>query len=146
MVIHAGLRSKMASYLHFQDQAFETMSVKPGILVIEDDADLLSTVKSMLQSEGFKVYTSSTGVDALSIIEEKKPGLIITDIFLGGIDGRVICQCVKQNPETRHIPIIVMSGAPEIYNSIQHFGANDVVLKPFDNETLMNRVQRQVCA
>lgn len=114
--------------------------------MIEDDVEVLSTVKCMLQTEGFNVYTSTTGLDAITIIEEKKPGLIITDIYLGEIDGRTICKCVKKNPETSHIPIIVMSGASDIYNTIQHFGANDVVLKPFDKTTLMNRIQRQLCA
>jgi len=121
-------------------------SKKHKILVIEDDADVLAAVESILTVKGFEVYTSSTGLDAMSLVEEKKPSLVITDIFLGDVDGRIICQSIKNNPQTSHIPIIIISGKPEIYNTIQHVGANDVVLKPFNHETLLQRVERQLCA
>ena len=117
------------------------------IFVIEDDDIVRDTVELLLRYKGYQVITSATGRDVLERIEEFKPDLILTDIFLGELDGREICQCVKNNPKTNHIPIIIMSGAAsEIYNTIAGVGANDVVLKPFDEQTLMSRVQRQLTA
>lgn len=117
------------------------------IFVIEDDDIVRDTVELLLQYKGYKVLTSATGENVLERVEEFKPDLILTDIFLGERDGREICQCVKSNPKTHHIPIIIMSGAAsEIYNTIAGVGANDVVLKPFDEQTLMSRVQRQLTA
>ena len=117
------------------------------ILVIEDDDIVRDTIELLLRYSDFQVITSSTGLDVLSKVDEFKPDLILTDIFLGELDGRVICQSIKSNPETNHIPIIIMSGsASEIYNTIAGVGANDIVLKPFDEQTLMNRVHRQLSA
>ena len=117
------------------------------ILVIEDDDIVRDTRELLLRYSDFQVISSSTGLDVLSKVDEFKPDLILTDIFLGELDGRVICQSIKSNPETTHIPIIIMSGsASEIYNTIIGVGANDVVLKPFDEQTLMNRVHRQLSA
>ena len=117
------------------------------ILVIEDDDIVRDTIDLLLRYKGFKVATSSTGLDVEPIIDEFKPDLILTDIFLGQSDGRVICQTLKSNPKTNHIPVIIMSGAAaEIYNTIVGVGANDIVLKPFDERTLIDRVQRQLSA
>jgi DNA-binding response OmpR family regulator len=119
---------------------------KRRILVIEDDQDVRETVKFLLDLKGFRVYTSSTGADVFTIVDKIKPHLIITDIFLGKLDGRVICRSIKSNPKTSNIPVIIMSSASDIYNTIHDVGANDVVLKPFDENTLLNRIQRQLSA
>lgn len=117
------------------------------ILVIEDDDIVRDTVELLLRYKGFQVLTSSTGLDVCSKVDEFKPDLILTDIFLGESDGRAICQSLKNDPKTNHIPVIIMSGATtDIYNTIIGVGANDVVLKPFDEQTLLSRVRRQLSA
>jgi DNA-binding response OmpR family regulator len=121
--------------------------MKRRILVIEDDDIVRDTIELLLRYKGFKVETSSTGLDIESKVIDFQPHLILTDIFLGESDGRVICQSLKNNPATSHIPVIIMSGAAtDIYNTIAGVGANDIVLKPFDEQTLMTRVQRQLTA
>lgn len=120
--------------------------MKRRILVIEDDDIVRETVQLLLEYKGYEVYTSSNGINIYSIVEEFKPNLVLTDIFLGEADGRVICQEIKRNPKTNHIPVIIMSGASDIYNTISGVGANDIVSKPFDEQTLINRLQRQLSA
>lgn len=121
--------------------------MKRRILVIEDDDIVRDTIELLLEYKGFMVFTSATGLDVHEKIANYKPDLILTDIFLGESDGRVICQSLKSDPETSHIPIIIMSGAAtDIYNTIIGVGANDIVLKPFDEQTLVSRVQRQLSA
>ncbi|HEY0057373.1 MAG TPA: response regulator [Pedobacter sp.] len=104
------------------------------ILVVEDDDIVRDTVKLLLEYKGYEVYTSSNGINICSIIEEFKPNLVLTDIYLGESDGRIICQEIKNNPETSHIPVVIMSGSSDIYNSISSVGANDIVLKPSMNK------------
>lgn len=116
------------------------------IVVIEDDDLVRDTVKLILETRGFEVCLSSNGNNVGAIIKDFKPHIVLTDIYLGKADGRKICQQIKSNPETSHIPVIVMSGAADIYSSIEDFGANDIVLKPFDEQTLLNRLQRQLTA
>ncbi|HXI00095.1 MAG TPA: response regulator [Sphingobacteriaceae bacterium] len=120
--------------------------MKRKILVIEDEDTVRETIQILLEDKGFNVSTSSTGSSIFSMIEKYNPDLILTDMFLGKADGRIICQDVKKNPKTSHIPIIIMSGNSEIYNTIQGVGANDVVLKPFTEQTLLKRVERQLSA
>ena len=116
--------------------------MKRRILVIEDDDIVRDTVKLLLEYKGYEVITSANGSNARTIIEKFNPHLVLTDIYLGDADGRIICQEIKNNPKTSHIPVVIMSGSPDIYNSIAGVGANDIVLKPFDEQTLMNRLQR----
>lgn len=120
--------------------------MKRRILVIEDDDIVRDTIQLLLEYKGFEVCTSSNGINASSIVEEFKPNLVLTDIFLGETDGRIICQEIKNNPKTRHIPVVIMSGASDIYNTISGVGANDIVSKPFDEQTLISRLQRQLSA
>lgn len=120
--------------------------MKRRILVIEDDDLVRDTVQLLLEYKGFEVRTSATGTDAYTLVQFFKPDLILTDIFLGKVDGRIICRQIKNNPLTSHIPVLIMSGADDIYNTISDAGANDIVLKPFDEQTLISRVQRQLTA
>ena len=121
--------------------------LKWRILVIEDDDIVRDTIELLLKYKGYQVVTSVNGLDVDSQVEDFKPDLVLTDIYLGESDGREICQSLKNNPETSHIPVIIMSGASsDIYNTIVGVGANDIVLKPFDEQTLINRVQRQLSA
>ena len=122
------------------------IETKRRILVIEDDDIVRDTVKLLLEYKGYEVITSANGSNARTIIEKFNPHLVLTDIYLGDADGRIICQEIKNNPKTSHIPVVIMSGSPDIYNSIAGVGANDIVLKPFDEQTLMNRLQRQLTA
>lgn len=114
--------------------------------MIEDDDLVRDTVQLLLEIKGYEVITSSNGKDICILVEEFKPHLVLTDIYLGEVDGRLICQEIKNNPKTQHIPVVVMSGSTDIYNSISSFGANDVVLKPFNEQTLINRLHRQLTA
>ncbi len=121
--------------------------MQPRILVIEDDDSVRETVKIVLTMKGYSVYTSADGLDVFPLISMHKPDLVLTDIFLGDADGRLICKKIKNDPLTKHIPVIIMSGSSEkIYKTINSVGANDIVLKPFDENTLLNRVERQLSA
>lgn len=123
-----------------------TKGMKSRILVIEDDEIVRETVQLLLELRGYEVYTYAHGHGVCDIVEDFKPHLVLTDINLGDTDGRIICQDIKNNPNTQHIPVVVMSGASDIYNSISSCGANDIVLKPFDEQTLVSRLQRQLSA
>lgn len=122
------------------------LEMKRRILVIEDDDIVRDTVQLLLEYRGYEVLTSSNGQGICTIVKDFEPHLVLTDIYLGETDGRIICQELKNNPKTSHIPVVVMSGSSDIYNSISSFGANDIVSKPFDEQTLVSRLQRQLTA
>ena len=114
------------------------------VLFIEDEDNVRETISLLLQGAGYVVRTYATGENIFEKISEFKPDLILLDIILGDLDGREICRDIKSNPETTHIPVIILSAVPEIYNTIMDVGANDIVAKPFEENVLLSRIQRQL--
>jgi len=114
------------------------------ILLVEDDDVTRETIELLLTHRGFAVRSCHTGKDIFTTIEEFQPTLILLDILLGELDGRDICRSLKAHTTYKNIPVIVISGAPDLYNSICAEGANDIVLKPFEERTLLSRIERQL--
>lgn len=114
------------------------------ILLIEDDEMISETLVLVLNQRGYLVEVNETGKDVIALMESFKPDLILLDIMLGDIDGRDVCRELKEHPVHHIIPIIVISASPEVYNSISFEGANDVILKPFTEDILITRVERQL--
>jgi DNA-binding response OmpR family regulator len=114
------------------------------ILVIEDDENVLEVIQLLLSQAGYQVFTSATGKDIFDLIHDCQPHVILLDILLGELNGRDLCKAVKSHPETCHIPVIIVSSLQNIYNTIADEGANDIIAKPFTEEILLARVQRQL--
>lgn len=114
------------------------------ILLIEDDEDVREVIQLLLTRAGYQVFTSATGKDVFSLIDYCQPHLILLDILLGELNGRDICNSIKSNPETSQIPVIIVSSLHNIYNTIADEGANDIIAKPFTEQILLARVQRQL--
>jgi DNA-binding response OmpR family regulator len=113
----------------------------PRILIVDDDQDLLTVVKSLLRRKGFEVFAYThwdTAWDAIKICE---PQLILLDVFLTGIDGLDVCKKLKSSAYTRHIPIIIFSSYPNIAETaIYEFGADDFIAKPFEVGEIIKKI------
>jgi DNA-binding response OmpR family regulator len=107
------------------------------ILVVDDDESILEVVQLVLESEGYSVQTCTTGA-CLSDLEAHRPHLILLDVLLAGEDGRVLCQHLKSNEQTRTIPVILLSA--QSYKAINGCGADDYLEKPFDVDRLLTVV------
>lgn len=83
------------------------------ILVAEDDPNLNWVYQSILEEAGYQVLTASTGTEALDMVHNKFPDLLITDAILPGMDGFELAEAVRGNPAAREIPIIFISGVAE---------------------------------
>ncbi|WP_207423338.1 response regulator [Desertivirga brevis] len=114
------------------------------IVVVEDDELIRETIILLLEHWHYEVNYSATGEDLVELINEFQPHLILLDIQLGELNGRDLCRELKQHPLYHTIPIIIMSGEEDLYNSIPWEGANDVILKPFDEKALISRIERQL--
>ncbi len=116
---------------------------KETILIVEDEDDILELVQHHIEEEGFKTLTSQTGDEALEIIEETPPDLIILDIMLPGMVGTEVCKTLKQQDETRDIPIIMLTAKGEEIDRVVGFelGADDYITKPFSSRELVLRVK-----
>ena len=118
--------------------------VMAKILVIDDDPDVRKVMGVMLKKEGYEVKTASRREEALEILENEKPSLILLDVLLSGSDGRELCREIKTNEATRDIPIIMLSGHPGASQQFESYGANDFIAKPFQTESLLEKLSRQI--
>jgi excisionase family DNA binding protein len=118
-------------------------SGKRKILVVDDDPEIVELFVDVLERDGrFEVKTASTGYDAGIATQEFLPDLIILDYMLPDVNGNVVCQTIRKNPNFEHIKIIIVSGVvnQEEISDLLKAGANDFVKKPFNIEKLIERV------
>ncbi|MDE3212169.1 MAG: response regulator [Bacteroidota bacterium] len=114
----------------------------PRIAIVDDDADLLHAVGSVLVKHGYKVDAYDDWQIAKTAIKDNDPQLILLDVFMKGIDGLAVCQQLKRSPFTRHIPVLLFSGYPHIAEkAIDDYGADDFLAKPFEVTELLDKVQ-----
>ena len=113
------------------------------IFVVEDEKPISDLLKYNLEKEGFRVSSSENGEEALGIIKEKKPDLILLDWMLPDLSGIKICQFLKQDSAVRDIPIIMLTAKGEEEDKVKglNTGAEDYITKPFSFPELLARVK-----
>ena len=114
------------------------------ILVVDDDPDILDALQFMLEDAGYRVTTTEKGEYAENLHDTNGglPDVILLDILLSGKDGRLICQKLKSQEETKHIPIIMMSAHNNARQSVATVGADDFIAKPFEAGELLEKIGR----
>ena len=114
------------------------------ILVVDDDPDILDALQITLEDAGYDVTTTEKGDYAENLRDTNGgfPDVIILDVLLSGKDGRIICQKLKSQENTRHIPIIMISAHPGAKQSVKAVGADDFLAKPFDIDDLLVKVEQ----
>lgn len=110
------------------------------ILIIEDDEDILQVLETVLGYHDFTVKGLNRTDDILQSIEDYKPDLVLTDYLLYGTNGGKICQQIKSNKDTCHIPVILISAYPELASSLGNFGFDAFITKPFDINVLVRKI------
>jgi len=113
------------------------------ILVVDDEADLVETIRFPLEMEGFNVLVSYNGEDALSQARKEKPDLILLDLMLPKLDGYKVCRLLKFDERYKHIPILMLTAKTQEKDKIlgKETGADEYITKPFDIDELMKKVK-----
>jgi DNA-binding response OmpR family regulator len=113
------------------------------ILVVEDEQDVAEMIRYNLSKEGFDVRVTANGADALTQARETRPELMLLDIMVPQLNGWEVCRRLKQDVETRGIPIIMVTGRVEEGDKVLGFemGADDYVTKPFSPRELVARIR-----
>ncbi len=112
------------------------------ILLVDDIAKNLQLLGTILQEHGFQVAIAKSGLQALSIVENKPPDLILLDISMPEMDGYEVCRRLKENSDTKEIPIIFLTAKTEVEDIVKGFeaGGVDYITKPFNPKELLKRV------
>ena len=124
-------------------------SGKRKILVVDDDPEIVELFVDVLERDGrFEVKTAATGYDAGIATQEFMPDLVILDYMLPDVNGNVVCQTIRKNPNFEHMKIIIVSGVvnQDEINDLLKAGADDFVKKPFNIEKLIERVGELLAA
>jgi len=107
------------------------------ILVIDDNNDLLNLLNEALTAEGYEVECASHVDNIYECVRNARPGLVIVDYILEGINGGELCHQLKINPRTSHLPVVMITGYPRVLESLGSYGADHLLTKPFDLNELL---------
>lgn len=113
------------------------------ILVVDDEKDIVELVAYNLNREGYQVARAYDGRQALQLIRENKPDLVILDLMLPGISGFEVCRLIRKKTETEGLPIIMLTAKSDSVDKIMglEIGADDYLTKPFNVRELVARVR-----
>ncbi|MDD5568263.1 MAG: response regulator [Candidatus Omnitrophica bacterium] len=117
------------------------MSIK--ILIVDDDPDIRDVLKLTLSEENYEILEAGDGEEALKVIHDNQPDLILLDYKIPKIDGREVCRRIKNDLLLRHLPIIMVTGKGDISDKVDGIdaGADDYVVKPFEPKELLARIR-----
>lgn len=113
------------------------------ILVVEDEADIRKLISYHLRQERFRVLEVENGEDALDLVREEPPRLIVLDLMLPGLSGLDFCRIIRQNPKTARTPILMVTARAGEADRVVglELGADDYVTKPFSPREMVARVK-----
>lgn len=116
---------------------------KPTLLLVEDEEDIAALIKLQAEIAGYKLHVEVDGLNGFRAIEREKPDLVILDLMLPGQSGLDVCRKLKNDPELKNIPIIMLSAKSEELDVILglELGADDYVTKPFSPKVLFSRIR-----
>ena len=119
---------------------------QPVVLVVEDEHAQREVLSYNLEAEGFRVAKAINGEEALLLLEEEAPDLVVLDWMLPNVSGIEVCRRIKLRPETRGVPVIMLSARSEEVDRVRGLetGADDYVVKPYSVVELMARVRAQL--
>ncbi|ADT70161.1 two-component system, chemotaxis family, response regulator CheY [Pseudoalteromonas sp. BSi20311] len=119
----------------------QSLSHKPQVLIIDDEANVRSVIKRVLKRSGFDVVEAAGGFEAGTLMHQRKPELITVDLSMPGLSGIEVIRFIRSCEEFKDIKVLVISGMPEtqLIDAV-NAGADGYICKPFSNDTLINSV------
>ncbi len=114
------------------------------VLVVDDDPEILKMIKRFLETRAFQVITADNGAEALTVIRDSRPDIVLSDAKMPVLDGHTLCRLIRKETSESSIPLILMSGAwIEESNVLAGFegGADDYLMKPLSLPVLVARIE-----
>jgi twitching motility two-component system response regulator PilG len=128
------------------DRALAKLRSRPLILAVDDSSTVRKLVSISMERNGYRVLTAADGMQALAKLNEEVPDLVLLDITMPRMDGYQVCKVIKQNPYTKHIPVVMLSGKDGFFDKVKGrlAGATDYLTKPFPEDKLAVAVQKHL--
>ncbi len=138
-------RIELMRFMRANDIPTESLeSAKKRVLVVDDDEQIIELFRDVLgRDDRFEVQTAATGYDAGVLTEQFRPHLVLLDYMLPDINGNLVCDRIRANPDLAGTKIIIVSGVvkPDEIDALMESGADDFVKKPFDIGELIERMK-----
>ncbi len=113
------------------------------ILIADDDAEMLETLSSMLEGEGYSVVKAENGAAAVELARKELPALVMLDIHMPRMDGLTACKEIKSDPVTKHMPVVMLTVEGSIHEIQQaiSYGAKTYITKPSSKDEILKVVK-----
>lgn len=118
------------------------IKIAKKVLIVDDDKGILDAISLILEDEGYTPSSISDGNKVLKKLQQFKPDIILLDVLLSGSDGRDICKQLKSDPQTKNIPVVMISAHPTAKLSIKQYGADGFLAKPFEAAELLKAIEK----
>jgi two-component system, OmpR family, phosphate regulon response regulator PhoB len=117
--------------------------METSVLIVEDEAAIVTMLRYNLEREGFRVYSTGDGEEAVTMVKEYHPDIVVLDWMLPSMTGIEVCKQIRWNQETKNTPIIMLSARGEESDRIRGLdvGADDYMVKPFSPSELVARIK-----
>jgi len=117
---------------------------KKKVLVVDDEPDIVRLVEISLKLCNYEVATAGNGKDALRMIKEAPPDLVLLDVMMPEMSGYEVCQAIRSNPATKALPVVMLTAKGQKGDAEKglEVGADDYIIKPFDPYDLGEQVSR----
>lgn len=114
------------------------------VLVVDDSPAELENIRSMVAATGRAVLTATSGQEAVVMASTKMPDLIFLDIVMDNLDGYGACEAIRENPETSHIPVVMVSSKNQRFDRIwaDRHGARGVISKPYSAQEIVAELEK----
>lgn len=111
------------------------------VLIVEDHTSVRTLIRVILETEGYRVVEAGDGREAVESAENLKPELIVLDLMMPGMDGERVIEELREKPETKEIPILVVTAKEEAVGRVgEVLGRENVIQKPFEESQITQRV------
>ena len=116
----------------------------PKILIVDDEPDVVMLIERTLKAEGFDVIKAYDGIGAVDLVLSERPDLVLLDLMMPMMSGYEVCEQIKANPETQHVPVVCLTSAhtPDARAHSLKVGAATVLTKPFLPAELVAQIRR----
>lgn len=118
------------------------MSDKPYILVVDDNKITTKLLRRYLEANGFEASEAYDGIDCLEKLNERKPNAVVLDVMMPRMDGYETVKNIKENPETKDIPVVIVTALNDVANQLKSIeaGSDDFLSKPIEEKLLVAKV------
>lgn len=119
---------------------------KYSVLAVDDNTDLLEFLQEALSGSFKKVYTATNGTEAMNILTEHQPDIVVSDVMMPGMNGYELCKKIKENVEISHIPVILLTARDDRQSQLDGYknGADAYLTKPFEVDVLLELMRNRL--